>query len=131
MHCYSKTISEEGFFALWNGWGANVMRNSVINASKLASYDQFKQICLQNLGWSDGKATQIACAMASGLVATLVGSPFDVTKTRLMQMKAGESPFGLIGSMIKSEGPMAFYKGFGANFLRLSGWNVAMFLTFE
>jgi hypothetical protein len=65
------------------------------------------------------------------MVATFVGSPFDVTKTRLMQMKAGESPIGLIGSMIKNEGPLAFYKGAGANFFRLSGWNIAMFLTFE
>lgn len=65
------------------------------------------------------------------MVATCVGSPFDVTKTRLMQMKAGESPLGLIAHMMKTEGPKAFYKGFGANFLRLSGWNVAMFLTFE
>jgi len=46
MDCYKKTIANEGIGGLWNGWGANVARNSVINASKLASYDQFKQICL-------------------------------------------------------------------------------------
>jgi hypothetical protein len=39
IDCYAKTIQKEGFSALWNGWGANVARNSVINASKLASYD--------------------------------------------------------------------------------------------
>jgi solute carrier family 25 uncoupling protein 8/9 len=46
-------------------------------------------------------------------------------------MKAGESAFGLISNMITTEGPMAFYKGAGANFFRLAGWNIVMFLTFE
>ena len=86
---------------------------------------------MQNWGWSDGKPTQIFCAAASGLVATCVGSPFDVTKTRLMQMKAGESPIAMITGMFAKEGPGAFYKGFGANFARLAGWNIVMFLTFE
>ena len=39
---YSKLIKEGGVKNLWTGWGPNVMRNSIINAAELASYDQFK-----------------------------------------------------------------------------------------
>jgi solute carrier family 25 uncoupling protein 8/9 len=39
VDCYRQTIAKDGISGLWVGWGANVMRNSVICAAKLASYD--------------------------------------------------------------------------------------------
>jgi len=39
MDCYRKIIKHEGIPGLWTSWSANVMRNSVINAAELASYD--------------------------------------------------------------------------------------------
>ena len=39
MDCYRSTIAKDGIKGLWVGWGANVMRNSVIVAAKMASYD--------------------------------------------------------------------------------------------
>ena len=35
-------MAKDGLKGLWVGWGPNVMRNSVINAAEIASYDQFK-----------------------------------------------------------------------------------------
>ena len=83
------------------------------------------------MGWSDGTLCTIFCAMTSGLVCTIVGSPVDVLKTRLMNMPPGESAVKMVTGMVANEGVKGFYKGFTANFLRLGGWNVAMFLTFE
>ena len=60
------------------------MRNSVINAAEIASYDQYKQICLQNIGMPDSLITHLTCAMAAGFTACIVGSPVDVLKTRIM-----------------------------------------------
>jgi solute carrier family 25 uncoupling protein 8/9 len=40
--CYRKIVKEGGVKALWTGLGTNVIRNSLINAAELASYDQFK-----------------------------------------------------------------------------------------
>jgi len=39
MDCYRKIVGEGGIGKLWTGWGPNVLRNSVINAAELASYD--------------------------------------------------------------------------------------------
>ncbi len=42
MDCYSKIVAEKGVGGLWIGVVPNIMRNSIINAAELASYDQFK-----------------------------------------------------------------------------------------
>lgn len=39
IDCYRQLVAEGGVANLWTGWGPNVMRNSVINAAELASYD--------------------------------------------------------------------------------------------
>lgn len=131
MDCYSKTVANEGVLGLWNGWGPNVLRNSVINAAELAAYDQFKQMALVNMGMRDGLPVHIGCAFGAGFVACVVGSPVDVLKTRIMNMKAGSSVPGMVTSMVQKEGMLAFYKGFTANFMRLGSWNVVMFVSLE
>ena len=124
-------MAKDGLKGLWVGWGPNVMRNSVINAAEIASYDQFKQIALQNIGMKDGIITHCSCAFAAGFVATIVGSPVDVLKTRLMNMSGGESGLAMVSGMIKKEGMGSFYKGFTANFMRLGCWNCCMFVSLE
>ena len=95
MDCYSKIIADKGPLGLWIGIVPNIMRNSIINAAELASYDQFKQIAVQNIGMNPtAKTTHIACAFASGFVACCFGSPVDVIKTRLMNATPGQ-PKGL------------------------------------
>jgi solute carrier family 25 uncoupling protein 8/9 len=39
MDCYKKIVNATGFFGLWIGVVPNIMRNSIINAAELASYD--------------------------------------------------------------------------------------------
>ena len=39
IHCYKHTVAKDGMAGLWAGWGPNVLRNSVINAAEIASYD--------------------------------------------------------------------------------------------
>jgi solute carrier family 25 uncoupling protein 8/9 len=39
MDCYKKIIAEDGIIGLWTGIGPNVMRNAIINAAELATYD--------------------------------------------------------------------------------------------
>ena len=90
VDCYKKTVAADGITGLWVGVLPNIMRNSIVNAAELASYDQFKQIATQKLGM-DGAATftHLTCAFLSGFVATCFGSPVDVIKTRLMNATPG------------------------------------------
>ena len=85
------------------------------------------------IGMPDNIMTHIACAFGAGFVACIVGSPVDVLKTRIMNIQPGqgETPMSLVSNMLTKEGPLAFYKGFTANFMRLGSWNVVMFVTLE
>jgi len=74
----------QGLAGLWTGWGPNVMRNSIINAAEIASYDQYKQMVLEKGLMKDGVMCHMTCASAAGFTACCVGSPVDVLKTRIM-----------------------------------------------
>ncbi|OUS47231.1 mitochondrial uncoupling protein 2 [Ostreococcus tauri] len=130
---YGTIVRQEGVAALWTGLTPNIMRNSIINAAELASYDQFKQTFVGMGAKADEVSTHIASAIGAGFVATCVGSPVDVVKSRVMGDSVGKYK-GFIDCVTKTlthEGPMAFYGGFLPNFARLGGWNVCMFLTLE
>lgn len=130
--CYRQIFRADGVKGLWRGWGPNVVRNSVINAAELASYDQYKQIIITKGILSDGIPCHLLCACGAGFTACVFGSPVDVLKTRIMNATPGQyaGPLDCVYQTMK-EGPSAFYKGFGPNAGRLSAFNCALFLTFE
>ena len=134
MDCYSKIIAEKGVTGLWIGIAPNIMRNSIINAAEIASYDQYKQIAVQTIGMNPTAfSTHFCCAFASGFNAVIVGSPVDVLKTRMMNATPGQPSgfFGIVSDIVRNQGLATFYKGFTANFMRLGSWNVCMFVTLE
>lgn len=73
------------------------------------------------------------CAFAAGFTATCFGSPFDVVKTRVMQDKSGlyKGVMDCVVKTMKIEGPLAFYNGFTANFMRIGTFNIACFIVLE
>lgn len=88
FNAFSTIAKTEGISGLWTGVFPNIVRNSIINAAELASYDQFKQYAVAN-GMQDGIPMHLMCALGAGFVATVVGSPVDVIKTRVMNSKPG------------------------------------------
>lgn len=132
MGAYSTIARQEGVAALWTGLAPNVARNALINATELATYDQFKQSMIA-AGMPDNVVTHISAGLGAGFAAVCVGSPVDVVKSRMMGAKPGEYS-NIIDCFIKTaknDGILAFYKGFMPNFGRLGSWNVVMFLTLE
>jgi len=128
---------------LWTGYGPNLARNCVVNATELVAYDQSKQMMLKN-GFADNIGTHIACGLSAGLAATLLGSPVDVIKTRVMAAnnsgnspsapggpKVGTGPIRIALDLLKTQGPLAFYKGFIPNFARIGSWNIVTWVTLE
>ena len=89
IDCYKKIVAADGIGGLWTGWGPNVMRNSIINAAELASYDQYKEIILASGLMKDGAPCHLTCASLAGTTACIFGSPVDVLKTRIMNAPSG------------------------------------------
>jgi solute carrier family 25 uncoupling protein 8/9 len=78
----------------------------------------------------DGMPLHFLCAIMAGFTACIFGSPFDVTKTRMMAGKY-TGVVDCVTTTFKNEGAGAFYKGFIPNFMRLASWNITMFITYE
>jgi solute carrier family 25 (mitochondrial uncoupling protein), member 8/9 len=132
--CYRQIIAANGVKGLWIGVAPNIMRNSIINAAEIASYDQYKEFFTQSCGFNPvAFYTHFVCAFGAGFNAVIVGSPVDVLKTRMMNAAPGQPTglFGIIADICKNQGLGTFYKGFSANFMRLGSWNVVMFVTLE
>ena len=66
------------------GFTANLIRNSVISATELVSYDTVKALLLEKLGLQEGMGVHFTAGLSAGLAATALGSPADVVGTRLM-----------------------------------------------
>lgn len=133
LHAYRTIYRMEGMAGLWSGLGPNVARNSIVNAAELVCYDTIKDLLMRKLLMPDNLGTHFTAAFSAGFVATVVASPIDVIKTRIMNSRVGTYN-GMIdcGKKLFSENGMAaFYKGFTPSFMRMGSWNVIMFVTYE
>lgn len=88
IDAYRKIVLEEGVKGLYSGLGANIIRNSVMNAAELASYDQIKSSIIARFPTISPDATSLhfICGLAAGFIAVVFASPADVVKTRVMNV---------------------------------------------
>ncbi|KAL0051555.1 hypothetical protein WJX82_009741 [Trebouxia sp. C0006] len=134
---YIKIVKEEGVQGLYKGYTANLLRNSIISATEMVSYDQAKGAIL-HAGFADSIGVHLASGLTAGLAATVLGSPWDVIGTRLMapgkstgKAKQAQGLFPFIAHMLRTEGIGAFYKGFVPNFARIGSFNIVLWLSYE
>lgn len=115
LDAYSKIAKTEGIKGLWTGYVPNLVRNSVISAVELATFDQMKEI-LAKAGFANDWKSQLTAGLSAGLAATLIGSPVDVVKTRVMNARSIDGVKEFSGAIdcaikiLKNEGPLGFYK---------------------
>lgn len=127
-------IQAEGFWAsMYAGFVPNLLRNMTVGSAELVGYFQCKQV-LSDAGLKEGLPMHLVSSLFAGACAVAFGSPMDVVATRVMQpdvVKSGVSSFHYTLDMLRREGVQSFYKGVLPNWLRLSGFNVALWLSFE
>ncbi|CAM8904955.1 unnamed protein product [Rhodiola kirilowii] len=129
---------QEGVTCLWRGSSMTMTRAMLVTSSQLATYDQIKETILKREILKDGIGTHVAASFAAGFVASVASNPVDVIKTRVMNMKveAGKEPpyagaMDCVMKTIKTEGPMALYKGFIPTISRQGPFTVVLFVTLE
>ena len=128
---YGIIAKQEGVAALWTGLGPNVAAQLGDQRCR-AGVVRPGQVLAPRV-WDGGRYPDApAVGPGRGFVATCVGSPVDVVKSRVMEtQKVGGGRDRCVVKTARSEGVGAFYKGFIPNFGRLGSWNVVMFLTLE
>lgn len=133
----SKIVSEEGLKALWRGVGPAMARAGALTASQLATYDEAKQVLVKWTPLEEGFPLHLISSTVAGVVSTLMTTPIDMVKTRLMlqreSKRAGSYKSGLhcAYQVIRTEGPLALYKGGLAIFARLGPQTTITFIVCE
>jgi len=131
VEMYKTIYREKGLRGLWVGLLPNMARNSVVNATELVAYDTFKDLLISNKLLNDGLSCHFTAGFAAGFMATLVASPIDVVKTRVMNGAEGLSFIQCAKELAMRDGFFGFYRGFTPSFMRMGTWNICMFVTFE
>ena len=75
---------EEGFRTLWRGSTPMVFRTVAMNVGMLASYDQIKEFLVPLTG--SGMKNNLLASALSSFVCCFTSLPFDMMKTKLMNM---------------------------------------------
>jgi len=118
---------------LYRGTCPNIARNCIINVGETVVYDAAKDSIISGGYLRDGIACHFTSAVIAGVTATCVASPVDVVKTRFMNSPRGKyrGALHVAQETARSEGLMAFYKGFNASCIRLVSWNIVLWLSYE
>ena len=87
------------------------------------------------MGFKDGFSMQFTSAFVAGFFMTVTVAPFDLIRTRLMNQPQ-EAPIynGFVdcfSKILKSEGPLGFYKGFMPIWSRFAPTTCLQLVFFE
>jgi solute carrier family 25 oxoglutarate transporter 11 len=118
---------EEGLKGFFAGGTPTICRGLAINVGMFTTRDKFKQFNQNVLGMQpDGAPNRFFSGFLSGWVAATATLPFDFIKTRLQKQKPdanGKLQYnGVLDcaqKVLRSEGPMAFYAGYGTFVVRI------------
>lgn len=81
--------AQGGIPGFWRGVGPTMLRAMMMNATKLATYDTIKNAIIDSGYLKDGVPCQFVSSVVAGFFMTVVTSPMDNIKTRVMNQKPG------------------------------------------
>jgi solute carrier family 25 uncoupling protein 8/9 len=111
------TLKRDGH--LWRGAGALVVRGALLSAGMQVGYDGFKTWAKRRGVLEDGPLLHGLAACAGGVGAGVCATPADVVMTRYQASSTYRSAFGAAADILKTDGPLAFYRGFTPFVVRL------------
>ncbi|MCO5560449.1 hypothetical protein L7F22_014064 [Adiantum nelumboides] len=135
----ARMVRQEGVQSLWTGSWLTVQRAMVVTACQLAAYDQMKESVLgSGLVRQPSVALYVIASVCAGVAASLLCTPIDVVRTRMMSMRVEpgraclySSPLDCVLKTVRREGGFALYKGFLPTLTRQGPFSVVLFLTLE
>ena len=73
-----------GIKGFYTGLAPTVIRAALLNSTKLGTYDTIKHTIIDNGYMKDGYSCQFVASVFAGFFMTIVTSPMDNIKTRIM-----------------------------------------------
>jgi len=131
-HCATEMYRKMGVVGLWRGWLPNVQRAALVQLGDLTAYDMAKQKLLLHTRLEDNFVAHGAASIVAGLVATVMSTPSDVLKTRIMSNPdAYSSTTDCLVKTVRNDGVLALYRGFFPIWARMGPKAMIFYLTFE
>ena len=123
---------EEGITSLWSGTSPTVARACLLNAGQLGVYSEAKEV-LQQHSPLQGIPLQFCSSMISAVAAVTLSCPADVIKTRLQNQQPGQyaGVTDCVSTLLRTEGVLALWKGFGPAVIKLAPHSVISFIILD
>jgi solute carrier family 25 uncoupling protein 8/9 len=140
VNCVQTIYKDEGILAFWKGSTPNLSRAVVLAAFELSCYDEIKlQLVKAGLVQPGAVSGVFISSCCVGFIASVVSTPFDVVKSRIMGQPSNPDGTGKLYSgmvdcfaqTLKKEGPFAMMKGFLPCWARIGPRGVIIFMTME
>eukprot|EP00937_MAST-01D_sp_MAST-1D-sp2_P006064 g6064.t1 len=137
LDALGQTARKEGPTALWRGSLPLIARGAAMNLGMMACYDEVKEQITARLG--SGMQTNLLAAAASGFMCAFTSLPFDLMKSRLMNMRpdpaSGKLPYtGILdcaSQIVTKEGPLALWRGYFVYYTRCAPNSMICLLAIE
>lgn len=131
-----RIVRAEGVVTLWRGSIPLVARGAAMNLGMMASYDQTKEFLSHHYG--HGFLTNTVASAVSGFASAFTSLPFDLVKSRLMNMKkdpTGKLPYtGVVDcfrQIVVKEGPAKLWRGYWTYYTRCAPNAMIVLLVVE
>ncbi|KAI1715216.1 mitochondrial carrier protein [Ditylenchus destructor] len=137
-----RTVSADGYSALWRGCGATLLREIPFSATYWSCYEFFKKRLLSSMGMERTNfGTSFVCGAGAGAIAAVLTMPFDVVKTH-QQLTLGQIESShnhkhqttrncKNGSLNGKNGVSALYTGMVPRLMRVAPSCAIMIGTYE
>lgn len=122
---------EEGVTSLFRGLAPNLVRAVLMNATQLATYDQFKHALLGTGTFHEGTVLHFTASFLAGTVATSVTSPADVIKATLMNAPTAAVGLTALKQNLKTDGLKFLFRGYVPSWIRLTPNTILIWMFYE
>lgn len=117
----SQIYKSEGIKGLYRGVGPAMIRTGFGSSVQLPTYFFAKRQLVKHFSMEEGPALHLLSSAASGFVVCVVMHPPDTVMSRMYNQTGNlySNAFECLYKTVKTEGPLAVYKGFFAHLARI------------
>jgi hypothetical protein len=123
---FKTIVKNDGYIGLYRGVGPTCQRAVVVTGFQLSSYDHSKELLIKSKYFEEGLLVHLISAMIAGFVCATASAPIDTIKSRYMNQPfingkgvLYSNTFDCLKKTVISEGPMALFKGWVPQWVRL------------
>jgi solute carrier family 25 oxoglutarate transporter 11 len=133
-------IKDEGFKSIYSGLSASLLRQAIYGTARIGLHRKFSdELVRRNDGKPVSFGLKVGSGLASGSLAVLVGTPFDVCLVRMQgdsmkpmsERRGYNNVFDALYKIFRDEGPLKLYSGLLPNLLRGMSINVGMLACYD